>query len=69
MDERATNLLNAHHEKVAYLVAGGWNTLFQYRVSSLLVRPDLSLAPNRDSVHLLPHRFGERLPRVWLHWA
>ena len=35
MDERATNLLNAHREKLLYLVVGGWNVLFQYGVFSL----------------------------------
>jgi len=35
MDERATNLLTAHHEKLLYLVVGSWNTLFQYGVFSL----------------------------------
>src|SRR5450759_4493480 len=35
MDERATNLLTAHREKLLYLVVGGWNTLFQYGVFSL----------------------------------
>ena len=35
MHERATNLLTAHHEKLLYLVVGGWNVLFQYGVFSL----------------------------------
>ena len=48
MDERATNLLTAHREKLLYLVVGGWNTLFQYGVFSLcwyLLSPHLGPIP------------------------
>jgi len=67
MDERATNLLNAHREKLPYLVIGGWNTLFQYRVFSLLVPSEPCLARDPNSAHVLPPRFSQRLPRLSLN--